>query len=175
MAGRGIDAASIMGRLATALRAYLLDGHTPESAVSALDNLMKAFEAPTLATLFVLSLDPARGRAEYVRAGHPPALLRRPDGEVLVLTGEGSPPVGPLRGPRFLANEIEIGPGSTLLLYTDGLIERRRVDLQVGIDRLQAAFATAPDDPQAVVDAIPEALGAEGVADDIALLAVRLT
>jgi PAS domain S-box-containing protein len=175
MAGRGIDAASVMGRLATALRAYLLDGYTPERALSALDRLMKEFEAPTLATLFVLSLDPETGRAQYVRAGHPPALLRRPDGEVLDLTGEGSPPVGPLRGPRFLANEIEVEPGSTLLLYTDGLIERRRVDLQAGIDALQATFAVAPDEPQALVDAIPGALGAEGVADDIALLAVRLT
>jgi len=175
MAGRGIDAAAVMGRVATALRAYLLEGQPPETALSATDRLMKEFESPTLATAFALRLDPASGRARYVRAGHPPALLRHPDGEVIVLMGEGSPLLGPLAEPRFVSNEIEIPAGSSLLLYTDGLIERRRVDLQIGIDHLQQAFASAPSDPDAVVEELPEALGAERVQDDIALLAVRLT
>lgn len=175
IAGRGIGAAAVMGRLATALRAYLLDGQPPERAVSALNRLLEQFEPPTLATALVMCLEPASGRARYVRAGHPPALLRRPGGEIVVLGGKGSPPLAPLREPRFVGNDIEVEPGSTLLLYTDGLIERRQVDLRAGIERLREALGTTPTAPEDLVETIPEALGTESVHDDIALLAVRLS
>ena len=78
VAGRGLIAASIMGRIRPALRAYVLDGHGPAEALERLDRLMKESETPNMATLFHLHYDPKSGFASYVRAGHPPALLRRP-------------------------------------------------------------------------------------------------
>ena len=173
VAGRGVHAAAVMGRLAMALRAYVLDGRAPEAAVDGLDRLMKEFKPPQMATLFALSLDLSSGRARYVRAGHPPALLRSPEGEVVELGGEGSPPLGLIDGAHFAANEVTLDPDSTLLLYTDGLIERRWQDPQLGIEKLCDAFSEAPAAPQALVDHIPAALDAERVPDDIALLALR--
>lgn len=173
VAGRGVHAAAVMGRLVMGLRACVLDGRPIEDAVAGLDQLMQEFDVPQMSTLFAFSLDLATGRARYVRAGHPPALLRGPDGEVIELEGESCPPVGLLNGARFVATTTTLQPGGMLLLYTDGLIERRRIDLQVGIERLKAAFAAAPDDPSAVVETLPKALDAERVPDDIALLALR--
>ena len=175
VAGRGVQAAAVMGRLAMALRAHVLAGHVVEDAVAGLDMLMKASEYSDFATLFELSLDISSGAARYVRAGHPPALLRHEGGEVIELSGEGSPPVGPVSRARFVTNEVTFRPGSTLLLYTDGLIERRRLDLQIGIDRLKSAFSAGPGEPKAALEAIPAALDAENIPDDIALLALRFT
>ncbi|MGH2956730.1 MAG: SpoIIE family protein phosphatase [Solirubrobacterales bacterium] len=173
VAGRGVHAAAVMGRLAMALRAYVVDGRPVEEAVAGLDRLMKTSDPAQMATLFELSLDPVSGRARYVRAGHPPGLVRTPDGEVAELAGEGSPPLGPLVDSRFVANETTLPPGSALLLYTDGLIERRQLDLQVGVDWLKEVFAAAPDDPDSIVDAIARAVDAEHLPDDVALLVVR--
>ena len=173
VAGRGVHAAAVMGRLAMALRAYVLDGRPTEAAVAGLDQLMKGFDPPQMSTLFAFSIELESGRARFVRAGHPPALLRLADGQVVELAGQVSPPVGLLNGASFVANEATLPPGSTLLLYTDGLIERRRRDIQVGIDRLKAALAKGPAVPEEIVAGIPRALDAERVGDDIALLALR--
>jgi serine phosphatase RsbU (regulator of sigma subunit) len=156
------------------LRAYLADGREPADAVTGLDQLMKTLPQPQMATLFHLNLDLEAGRASFVRAGHPPALLRRTDGEIVDLGGDGSPPLGLVEGATFGSAEAELPPGSMLLLYTDGLIERRDVDLVEGLERLRLALATAPDDPEAVVNELPAALDAEQVPDDIALLALRV-
>jgi PAS domain S-box-containing protein len=173
VAGRGVHAAAVMGRLAMALRAYVVEGRPVEDAVAGLDRLMKQSDPSQMATLLELSLEPASGRVRYVRAGHPPGLVRMPDGEVAELAGEGSPPLGPLQEPRFVANETTLPTGSTLLLYTDGLIERRQLDLKVGVEWLKEAFAAAPEGPESVVDAIARAVDAEHLPDDVALLAVR--
>jgi serine phosphatase RsbU (regulator of sigma subunit) len=173
VAGRGIPAAAVMGRLAATLRACAFDGRPVDAGVACLDELMKELEQSQMTTLFQLSLELSSGSARYVRAGHPPALLRLPDGEVSELSGVGSPPLGGLRGARFVANAITLPAGSTILLYTDGLIERRRLDLQVGIERLKEAFAAAGAPPESIVEEIPRAMGAERVPDDIALLAAR--
>jgi len=175
VAGSGVHAAAVMGRLAMALRAYVVDGRPVEEAVTGLDRLMKKSDPAQMATLFELSLEPASGRARFVRAGHPPGLLRLPDGGVTELGGKGSPPLGPLEDSRFVANEATLPPGSTLLLYTDGLIERRQLDLKVGVEWLKEAFASAPEEPEAVVEAITRAMDAEHLPDDVALLAVRRT
>jgi PAS domain S-box-containing protein len=173
VAGRGVRAASVMGRLAIAMRAYALEGRKVEDVISGVNRLMGEFESREIATVLQISLDPGTGRGSYVRAGHPPGLLRTPDGEVIELSGQGTPPLGWLDDLEPRVNAIETPPGSLLLLYTDGLIERRELDLDVGIERLKAALAEASDDPEAVVEQIPAALEAERVPDDIAVLAAR--
>jgi PAS domain S-box-containing protein len=174
VAGRGVRAAAVMGRLAIALRAYALQGQPVEEVVEGVNRLMGQFESREIATLCQVSIDPGSGAGTYVRAGHPPALLRAPGGEISELTGRGCPPLGWLDELEPRASPIRMEPGSVLLLYTDGLIERREFGLDVGIDRLKSAFAASSADPRVIVREIPTALGAERVPDDIAVLAARV-
>lgn len=174
VAGRGIGAATVMGRIRPALRAYVLEGHRPKQALTRLDRMMHEFGRPQMATVFHLHYDPVREVATYVRAGHPPALLRRPDGEVIELGGRGTPPLGIIDGIRFHAHSIEIPPGSVALLYTDGLIERRETDLAEGLERLERAFADAPTGARGCLDWVEEQMRADAVPDDVAMLAMSV-
>ena len=173
VAGRGLAAATIMGRLRTAFRAYMLEGAPPPAAVERLDALMGDFEEPSMVTLVHLSLDPVTRRVEYVRAGHPPPLVRDPAGAVRELDGSGSPPLGVLRDPVFRSSSAELEPGSVVLLYTDGLIERPDEGIGAGLARLRRAFAAAPDTAEGIVQGVIERLGADALPDDVAVVALR--
>jgi PAS domain S-box-containing protein len=173
VAGRGLAAATIMGRLRTAFRAYMLEGAPPAAAVERLDALMGDFEEPSMVTLVHLSLDPVTRRVEYVRAGHPPPLVRDRAGAVRELDGSGSPPLGVIRDAVFRSSSAELEPGSVVLLYTDGLIERPTEGIGSGLARLRRAFAAAPDSAEGCVQKIVERLGAEALPDDVAIVALR--
>jgi PAS domain S-box-containing protein len=172
VAGRGIRAASIMGRVRPALRGFVTDGHGPAEAIARLDALIKESDRPELTTVFHMLYDPTDRTAEYVRAGHPPALVRLPDGRVEELRGEGSPPAGVLKDVEFAVQHAEIPPGSLLLLYTDGLIERRGDDLNASLERLKRTLASAPVEAQACLDHLASEYGADEVPDDVAMLAM---
>ena len=172
VAGRGIRAASVMGHVRQALRAYVLEGHGPGEAVGRLNRLMRESERPEMVTLFHLLLDPASGEATYVRAGHPPAVILRDNGDTETLMGEGAVPVGILDDPAYPSNPVRIPPRSLLLLYTDGLIERRSHDLDVGLARLRRLLAEGPRDAEGCLDWLAEQLRADEVPDDVAMLAV---
>jgi serine phosphatase RsbU (regulator of sigma subunit) len=174
VAGHGVHAAAVMGRLRTGMRAYILDGRSSEDAVRRLDQLMRGFEVRQMATLFLLELDLETRRVEFVRAGHPPALVRGPDGEVTELRGKGAAPLGVLENISFEQESVEVAPGSTILLYTDGLIERRSVDLNVGIDLLKSVLAEADGSADDCLERIFGAMATEDVPDDIAMLALRI-
>jgi PAS domain S-box-containing protein len=173
VAGRGLAAATIMGRLRTAFRAYMLEDAPPAEAVARLNALMADFDEASMATLVHLTLDPVARRVTYVRAGHPPPLVRDPAGRVRELDAAGSPPLGVIREPEFESASIEIEPGSMLLLYTDGLIERPTEGIGAGLARLAAAFAAAPATADGSVERIVEQLGAEALPDDVAVVALR--
>ena len=172
VAGRGIRAASVMGRIRPALRGLIANGHRPAQAMERLDSLIKEADRPEMTTVFHLRYDPGDASGEYVRAGHPPGLLRHPDGRVVELRGGGSPPVGVLDGIRFQADRVEVPAGSLLLLYTDGLIERRGDDLMAALERLKRTFADAPGDPAACLEHLAHEYEAEQVPDDVAMLAM---
>ncbi len=172
VAGRGIRAASVMGRLRPALRAYVLDAHGPAQATERLDRLMREFERTEMTTVFHLQYDPATGNAEYVRAGHPPGLLRLSDGEVIELGGGGTPPLGILEQMEYRSHAVQVPPGSLLLLYTDGLIERRDDDLANGLARLKWSLARGPEGAAECLDQLAEEFSAEAVPDDVAMLAM---
>jgi PAS domain S-box-containing protein len=172
VAGRGVRAASVMGRIRPALRGLVAEGHAPAEAVRRLDQLIKEGDRPEMTTVFHLRFDPRTGSAEYVRAGHPPALVRLADGRVEELFGAGAPPVGILERPDFPAHRAEIPPGSLLLLYTDGLIERRGDDLASALGRLKRALAEAPPEPIACLERLSRVYEAEQVPDDVAMLAM---
>jgi PAS domain S-box-containing protein len=172
IAGRGIHAAAVMGRVRPALRAYVLDGYGPVEALERLHRLIREAERAEMTTVFQLHFDPAHGRAEYVRAGHPPALLRLADGTVTELAGDGSPPLGVFDEVDIRSCTVEVPPGSLLLLYTDGLIERRGEDLGVGLDRLKDLLAEAPDGAAECVQWLSAKVSADQIPDDVAILAM---
>jgi GAF domain-containing protein len=174
VAGRGIRAASTMGRLRPALRGFVADGHPPAEVMRRLDALIKEAEHPELTTVFHLDYDPATGIGEYVRAGHPPAMLRFADGHVEELRGTGTPPLGILSEIEFAVNRVEIPPGSLLLLYTDGLIERRGDDLSGSLERLKRSLAGCPTGAVACLDELAREWEIGHVPDDVAMLAMAV-
>ena len=172
IAGRGIHAAAVMGRVRPALRAYVLDGYDPVESLQRLHRLIREAEGAEMTTVFQLHFDPSGSRAEYVRAGHPPALLRLPDGRVTELAGDGSPPLGVFDEIEIHSRTVEIPPGSLLLLYTDGLIERRGEDLGMGLERLKELFARAPAGAGDCVAWLADEVSADQIPDDVAILAM---
>ena len=172
VAGRGLRAASVMGRIRPALRAYVLDGHGPAEALERLDRLMKENPVSQMATVLHLHYDPGARSARYVRAGHPPALLRRADGTIEELGGAGTPPLGILDDVTYEEHLVEIPPDSLLLLYTDGLIERRHTSLARELGQLKEILSGAPAGASECLEWIEQNLATDEVPDDIAMVAM---
>ncbi len=174
VAGHGLDAASLMGQLRTAVRAYALEGHPPTVVAGRTDALMHEVAEDEMATLLFVVLDVEAGTATIVSAGHPPPVAIGPDGARL-LPVDLAPPLG--FGPPGLHREAiaELEPGDTLLLYTDGLIDRHDLPIDDGIGRLLAAAEADRDaEPDLMCDRILSAMISGDVSDDIAVLAVHL-
>jgi GAF domain-containing protein len=173
--GHGAPAAAVMGRLSSALSGLLLAGHRPAQALELLDRLAGQIDGAGLATVACLLLDPATGRLTYSTAGHPPPLLAA-DGSVTYLDGGHSPALGVPGADRRPEAVTDLPPAATLLLYTDGLVERRNGILDDGLARLAAATAARPAAPLPdLVDGVIADLLEDGaVDDDIAVLAARL-
>jgi serine phosphatase RsbU (regulator of sigma subunit)/anti-sigma regulatory factor (Ser/Thr protein kinase) len=171
--GRGIPAAALVGKLRNALRAYTVEGHPPERALEHLNALVDRAQHE-MATVLLVVVSPRDGRARWVSAGHPPALVRRADGGRLFLEGGRSVPLGAMAHAEYEAAEDVLAPGDVLLLYTDGLVERRDVPLDERFERLRLA-AERNGSAMAICDATLSALlpgGAGG--DDVALLAAMV-
>jgi serine phosphatase RsbU (regulator of sigma subunit)/anti-sigma regulatory factor (Ser/Thr protein kinase) len=174
VAGHGLEAAAVMGQFRNALRAYALDGAGPAAAVDRLNRLTRTFEQNDMATLVYGEFDAGMNSMRFVRAGHPPPLLRGPDGEVTAINGRGSLPVGVSPNTHYEADTLELPAGSTLLLYTDGLVERRGETLEDGIGRLKRILGDAPEALEALCDHVIDTSAPDPErADDIAVLALR--
>jgi CHASE3 domain sensor protein/anti-sigma regulatory factor (Ser/Thr protein kinase) len=171
--GHGVRAAAGMGQLKSALRAYVLEGHGPAEALDRLKNMIRTTSGGGMVgTLLVAVFDPQTGTLRYASAGHPPALVRSPDGAVRYLADGRTTP---LAVGFHAAREAEttLVPGSLLLLYTDGLVERRSEGLDAGLERLERAVATGPADVEELLDHLVASLRGEGPSsDDSALLAM---
>jgi serine phosphatase RsbU (regulator of sigma subunit)/DNA-binding response OmpR family regulator/anti-sigma regulatory factor (Ser/Thr protein kinase) len=174
--GHGVRAATTMSELRNALRAFAVEGHSPGAALHQLDRVVHATFGPgMIATVLFLIIDAATGTVAISRAGHPPPALRTAGGEIRFLETGGTLPLG--IDDRVKADEAEyaVSPGDTLLLFTDGLVERRRESINTGFDRLREAFTTAPADVEELCDYVLERTVSEQVShDDIAVLAVRV-
>jgi serine phosphatase RsbU (regulator of sigma subunit)/anti-sigma regulatory factor (Ser/Thr protein kinase) len=172
--GHGVEAAAVMGQFRNALRAYVLDGRGPDAAVERLNRLTRTFDQNDMATLVYVVLDTATGGFRFVRAGHPPPLIRDVEGNVTQLNGQGALPVGVAPNVRYPATSMKLEPGSTLLLYTDGLVERRGEPLEEGIANLERVLADAPEPLEELCDHLLASLaGDDQRDDDIALLVMR--
>jgi serine phosphatase RsbU (regulator of sigma subunit) len=177
VAGHGIHAASLMGQLATAVRAYALDDPHPERVLVGLSRLLEHFSPDDMATVVCVVLDGRTGTALHASAGHPPAMiLRGQSGHAELITGGRTAVLG-FTPHRPEVSEERLDPGDTLVLYTDGLIERRGEDLSIGIARLQAAAeaATHLAPPAFAGRLVDELAPRETREDDVAVLAVRVT
>jgi serine phosphatase RsbU (regulator of sigma subunit)/anti-sigma regulatory factor (Ser/Thr protein kinase) len=172
--GKGVPAASLMGQLRNGLRACARDGRPPAHIVELLNDLLaESDSAGHMATLVFGVFDPATGELTLVNAGHPPPLLRRPDGTVTFVQGSSGIPLGALADSRYTATALTIEPGSTLLLYTDGLVEGRNLPLDEGMERLRACVVNDLDCERLCDEVVARCSAGDSSRDDIALLAVR--
>ncbi|MFJ7077923.1 SpoIIE family protein phosphatase [Streptomyces sp. NPDC098781] len=181
--GHGLHAAATMGRLRTAVHNFSTLDLPPDELLSHLDDLVGRIDqdearAETAAevvgaTCLYAVYDPVTRRCVMARAGHPAPALVSPDGEVSYPDLPGGPPLG-LGGMPFETAELDLTDGTQLVLYTDGLIEDRTRDLDVGQELLRKALAGRPDrSPQESCQAVVEELLPEGPKDDVALLIAR--
>jgi anti-sigma regulatory factor (Ser/Thr protein kinase) len=173
--GRGVVAASVMAEMRTALRAYRMEGHELAVVAKLLNSLLTASGRSRSATLAVLELDlDTRGLA-VVSAGHLPLLTVSPDAEARFLDYAQHGPIGVRPGERYSVQRYSFSPGSTLLLYTDGLVERRGESIDVGLERLRAASMVAATEPDGrFADRVYRRLASQtSVDDDVALLVVE--
>jgi serine phosphatase RsbU (regulator of sigma subunit) len=172
IAGRGVNAAAVMGLVAGVVRAFVLDGKAPDEVVKRANRVMRESAQPQMATAVQIELDLESGHVDYVRAGHPPGLLRLPDGTVELLSGKGTQPLGVFDDLDCRTHRVEFPPGGLLLLYTDGLIERSDRDFDEELANLAEAVAQGPDDAEGCLRALAERFSPETIPDDVAMLAV---
>lgn len=173
--GCGLGAAAAMGQLRSACRALLLQPHrSPGQVLAALDDFAALIPDAQCTTLFCAIIHRSAGTMRYSSAGHPPGLLVHPDGSSETLDVASSVPLAttvPRRRPEATAT---LQPGSTLLLYTDGLIERRSVPLTESIARLRAILLAARRlAAEALATRLAETLLAADHEDDVAYLIYR--
>lgn len=170
--GHSAAAATIMGQMRTAIRAYAVEGHPPDVVVAHANRLLVGMETDLFATCCYADLDMEEGEAWFVRAGHIQPLLRHPDGTTEELDVEGGPPLGVVADAEFPMTAAGLSSGTLLALVTDGLVESARLDLDDGVRQARQALARAdPADPGGVAD---ELLGGHSRRDDdVALLLLR--
>jgi PAS domain S-box-containing protein len=171
--GHGLRAAATMGQLRNAFRAYGLVESSPAEVVARINRLVMSGVEDAMATVVYLVLDRETGEVSYSSAGHPPPLVLTPDGPQF-LEGGRSVPIGASDPAVFREATAVLPPGSSLLLYTDGLVERRDVGLEERLGRLAEVAGAAEDDLDALCDRVIELVLGEGdPGDDVAILAVR--
>ncbi|MFH8336406.1 SpoIIE family protein phosphatase [Streptomyces sp. AM6-12] len=173
--GRGLEAATVMGQLRSACRALLLQDASPAQTLMALDRFAAGIPGALCTTVFCGVLDPETGRLTYSSAGHPPGILAHHDGTTRLLEDGRSLPLAVRPGRARPEGECTIPARATLLLYTDGLVERRRRPLSAGIH--QAGEAVQDGRDAAVDDLATQVMSRlapeNGYDDDVALLLYR--
>ncbi|MFF0203971.1 SpoIIE family protein phosphatase [Streptomyces sp. NPDC005017] len=179
--GHGLHAAATMGRLRTAVHNFSALDLAPDELLGLLDELVARLQDEaaedggalvTGATCLYAIYDPVSRRCAIARAGHPPPAVVRPDGGVEFLDVAVGPPLG-LGGLPFETSEVELAEGSRLVLYTDGLVEDRGRDIDVGLELLREALERAGPSPEETCRAVLDARLPARRGDDIALIVAR--
>lgn len=181
--GHDMHAAAAMGQLRSVLRSYAWEGDRPAGVLDRLDRLVQGLHMAQIATTIYARLVPGDDALEltYANAGHLPPLLRTPSGKVVRLEDGHSPLIGAVdesasnAEPRAEAT-LAMEPGSILLLYTDGLVEDRTLDLETELVRLEDVLRQQPSDApmSAICDSILRAMARRELLDDAAILLVRV-
>jgi serine/threonine-protein kinase RsbW len=174
--GRGLDASATMGQLRSAVRALASTGLSPSALLEALDGYARRHDVGGMTTLVYAELDLQARELRFASAGHLPPLVAEP-GEAATMLWEGrSVPLDSfgLAGPREIAVR-RLAPGSAVMLYTDGLVERRDRTLDDGLEALCGEFADHRDAPaEELAETLLESLCDPEHADDVCVLALRL-
>jgi serine phosphatase RsbU (regulator of sigma subunit)/anti-sigma regulatory factor (Ser/Thr protein kinase) len=171
--GHGLLAASAMAQLRTALRAYAADGHAPAATVERVNRLMWHLGPTAMTTLAYAVVDPVAESLELVNAGHPPPLVIDPAGEPDYLPLQGGLALGASPLATYRSETHPFPTGSTVILYTDGLVESRTQPIDVGLERLRALAREAAD-LEELCTTVVEQMVPESRPDDIAIAAARI-
>ncbi|MFR0354840.1 PP2C family protein-serine/threonine phosphatase [Streptomyces sediminimaris] len=140
--GHGLHAAVMMSQLRTALRAYAVDGGSPGTLLTRLHSFLHHLQPDLYATAVIARFHPEEPTLTWAAAGHPPPVLRTPDGQVRTLDAKPSAMLGIPLSQQIHDHTMQLPPGSTLALYTDGLVERRALGIDPGIERLARALGS---------------------------------
>ena len=171
--GHGLAAAAVMAQLRTALRAYAVEGHPEAEVVERVNRLMCELGPDATTTLVYTVIETQAQRLRVVNAGHPPPLIVDPDGRAELLPVQGGIPLGASPLASYRSDVHPFPTGSTVLLYTDGLVETRTEPLDHGLERLRAT-APGAGGIETMCTRIVRRLAGEDRADDVALIAARV-
>ncbi|WP_435743207.1 PP2C family protein-serine/threonine phosphatase [Nocardioides sp. SYSU DS0663] len=172
VSGHGIEAVAEMARARFTIRAYLVEGHDPRTALERCSRQFDVLEDGHIVTVLVGTADRRTGEVTVVSAGHPPPLLVTGTTTSFVPVAAG-PPLG-LGTESYEPTSFTVPPGATLLCYTDGLVERRGEAVDTGLQRLADTVAPLVDRPLPdLIARTLEAMRGDGAADDTAVLALR--
>src|SRR5690606_17474791 len=173
--GHGLDAAIVMGQLQNALRAYALEGHGPSSSLRLVHELLREGRGSLYATAVVVEIQLRTGAIRWASAGHPPPLVQDPSGKVTYLDADHGPMLGVDPRCRIPEHQRSLVAGSSVALYTDGLIERRTSDIDAGMARLATVFERcgAGKPAERTENVLHQMLGATDHDDDVCLLLCR--
>ncbi|MBT8228150.1 MAG: SpoIIE family protein phosphatase [Dactylosporangium sp.] len=172
--GRGLGAAAVMGQVRSACRALILQEKAPSQVLQALDAFAWQLPGARCTTVFCAVVDPGCGLLRYSSAGHPPGIVVHPDGGHELLTHATSVPLATAPVGDRPESTAALDTGTFLVLYTDGLVERRTESMHVAIQRaLDTVVAQRALTPERLVSQVVEAFGAEPGPDDVAVLAYQ--
>jgi serine phosphatase RsbU (regulator of sigma subunit) len=172
--GHGVEASVDMSQYRSMLRFVASADLPPHRILRRLDTLISETESGRPATCLLALIDPTRGRCSYASAGHLPPAILRSDGATEIIGLPVGPPLGTGHGGYELLSR-PYTPGDVLLMYTDGLLERRGEDIDVSLARLAALRLSTDGDIGPLVDNVLALLVTEEAEDDIAVLAARIT
>ena len=175
--GHDTHAAAIMGQLRIALRAYAGEGHSPATVLARASRFLAELDTNRFATCTYAQVDLSTGTVRAVRAGHLGPLIRHTDGRVGQPKLRGGLPLGlasVFGEEEFPETRLDLVPGETMVLYTDGLVEQPGSDIESGMEALAAAVSSGPPQAEALADHLSEQLWERwGPGDDVALLVLR--
>ncbi|MFI1164557.1 SpoIIE family protein phosphatase [Streptomyces sp. NPDC020801] len=174
--GHDTHAAAVMGQLRIVLRAYAAEGHTPATVMARASVFLHELDTDRFATCLYAEADLSTGVVQVVRAGHIDPLIRLGDGSCRRVAVDGGLPLGlsaEFGSLEYPVCAMELDPGQSLVLCTDGLVEQPGADLDDGMRALAASIAAGPEDVRALADRLIDMADARGGDDDVALLVLR--
>ncbi|MFD4024462.1 SpoIIE family protein phosphatase [Streptomyces sp. NPDC058576] len=174
--GHDTHAAAVMGQLRIVLRAYAAEGHSPATVMARASVFLHELDTDRFATCTYAEVDLTTGVVQVVRAGHVDPLVRDVDGSCRRMPSEGGLPLGlsaEFGRLEYPVGTVELDPGQTMILFTDGLVELPGSDLDEGMHLLTTLVTNGPHDLQKLADQLCDAVDGRGGQDDVAVLLLR--
>lgn len=174
--GHDTHAAAVMGQLRIVLRAYAAEGHSPATVMARASVFLHELDTDRFATCIYAEADLTTGVVQLVRAGHVDPLVRDADGGCRRVPSDGGLPLGlsaEFGRLEYPVSTVELDPGQTMVLFTDGLVELPGADLDEGTQRLTALVTNGPQDLDQLADRLCASVDERGGEDDVALLLLR--